>query len=145
MVKFFILVAFAVIILTVVFELIPSNSFSNYSKVICGIVTSLIVFQVIFNSDVNFTVSDALKESVTTPAAAQNIALNQSIKIIKSRICEELYNFYGKEFDVDIEINNSNIEKLYVYSYSEINENELKECINKICGLKTERIYIKYR
>lgn len=141
MTKIFFTVACCVIILDVIMLLIPGDSYTKYSKAACGLITVAIVFSIVFGADIDFTLSEKYMEETFSVQEAKDAAINQSIKIIESNIKSELFNKYGREFSCIIE---DDFESITVFSYEDINEEELKECVSKVSSIEREKIIVRY-
>ena len=141
MTKLFFSVACCVIVLNIIMMLLPSGSYLKYTKVACGLTTVAIVINIIFGSNIDFTLSKRYLDETFSVQEARDVAVNQSIMIIESNIKDELFNKFGRDFVCKVD---DDFQKITVISYSDINEEQLKSYINDVCSVGRDNIIVRY-
>lgn len=141
MTKLFFSVACCVIVLNIIMMLLPSDSYGKYTKVACGLTTVAIVINIIFGSNIDFTLSERYLDETFSLQEAKDVAVNQSIKIIENNVKDELFNKFGRAFICTVD---DDFQKITVVSYKDINEEQLKNYINSVCRIERDNIIVKY-
>lgn len=141
MTKIFFTVACCVIVLDIIMLLLPKESYAKYSKVACGLITVAVVLSVIFDSDIDFTLSEKYMEETFSVQEAKDAAVNQSIRMIENNVKNELSDKYGRSFECSVD---EDFETITVLSYEDIDENELKSYIYDVSSIERDKIIVRY-
>lgn len=144
MFNLFVTISGLVIIINIIYSIIPSEKYSNYSKIIIGLITMLSVIN-IFSDTSNWSYNSDYEQT-----HYPNNEYNYTFDImLKDELEEKINQFLTEKFgeilkDINVKLENNSIKEIVITIDSSEHVDEIINNVATYCDIKREKVVIQY-